>query len=195
MTNKILTKDKEPIIKGVVFTEFLELVEEKFSPDMVDTIIDASDLPSQGAYTSLGTYDHNEMVQLVTHLSKETNIPVPDLIRTFGEYLFTRFSDQYPQFFEGISHAFEFLKNLEGYIHVEVRKLYPDAELPKFEYEAPEPNCLVMIYSSNRPFGDLAEGLIRGCIKHFVKPIDLKREDLAQGEKTKIRFTLTQKVQ
>ena len=181
-------------MKGVVFTEFLEMVEEKFSPDMVDAIIDASDLPSQGAYTSLGTYDHDEMLQLVTHLSKETNIAVPDLIRTFGEHLFTRFFAKYPQFFEGVSHAFEFLKHLEDYIHVEVRKLYPDAELPKFDYESPEPNCLVMIYSSNRPFGDLAEGLILGCINHFAIPIDLKREDLARGENTKIRFTLTQKV-
>lgn len=29
--------------------------------------------------------------------------------------------------------AFQFLKNIENYIHVEVRKLYPDAELPTFE--------------------------------------------------------------
>ena len=79
-------------MKGVVFTEFLEMVEEKFSPEMVDTIIGASDLPSQGAYTSLGTYDHNEMIQLVTHLSKETNIAVPDLIRTFGrKFVYTIF--------------------------------------------------------------------------------------------------------
>lgn len=180
-------------MKGVVFTEFLELVEEKFSPELADKIIEASDLPSQGAYTSLGTYDHNEMLQLVTNLSKETKVSIPDLIHTFGEYLFTRFSVGYPQFFQDIGHAFDFLKNLEDYIHVEVRKLYPDAELPRFEYENPESGSLVMIYSSNRPFGDLAEGLICGCIKHFANPIDLEREDLSSGEKTRIRFTLTEK--
>lgn len=181
-------------MKGVVFTEFLELVEEKFSPDMADNIIEASDLPSQGAYTSLGTYDHHEMLQLVTHLSNETNIAVPDLIHTFGEHLFTRFFAGFPQFFAGITHPFEFLKNLEGYIHVEVRKLYPDAELPKFAYESPTENCLVMIYSSNRPFGDLAAGLISGCIKHYDHLIDVQREDLDEEEKTCVRFTLTEKV-
>lgn len=179
-------------MRGIVFTEFLDLVEEKFSPDMADTIIEASDLPSKGAYTSLGTYDHSEMLQLVTHLSQKTNIPVPALLRTFGEHLFTRFSEGYPVFFEGISHAFEFLKNLDGYIHVEVRKLYPDAELPKFDYETPSENTLVMIYSSSRPFGDLAEGLLSGCIKHFAKPIEIKRENLESNGKTKIRFTLTE---
>lgn len=177
-------------MKGTVFTEFLELVEEKFSPEMADAIIEASDLPSKGIYTTLGTYDHCEMLQLVTHLSNKTDIPIPTLIHTFGEHLFARFEVGYPKFFEGITHAFEFLKNLEDYIHVEVRKLYPDAELPTFEYETPSENTLVMIYSSARPFGDLAEGLISGCIKHFGKPIEIKRENLESGEKTKVRFTL-----
>ena len=49
---------------------------------MADTIIEASDLELQGAYTSLGTYDHDEIVQLVTHLSDETKISVPDLIHS-----------------------------------------------------------------------------------------------------------------
>ncbi len=179
-------------MRGVVFTEFLDLVEEKFSADMVDSIIDASDLESGGAYTSLGTYAHSEMVQLVTHLSGETGVAVPDLLKLFGEHLFGRFNTNFPNFFEGINHAFEFLMNLEDYIHVEVRKLYPDAELPKFEYEKPADNQLVMIYSSTRPFGDLAEGLMIGCIKHYGKPIEIERENLASGEMTKIRFTLTE---
>ncbi len=181
-------------MRGIVFTEFLELVEDKFSADMVDTIIDSSNLPSGGAYTSLGTYSHSEMVKLVTSLSKETDISVPDLLKLFGEHLFGVFNVGFPVFFEGINHAFEFLKNIENYIHVEVRKLYPDAELPKFEYETPSENTLVMIYSSNRPFGDLAEGLISGCIKHYKKPIDIDREDLQSDELTKIRFTLTEQV-
>ena len=177
-------------MRGIVFTEFLEMVEEKFSPDMVDMIIEASDLPSNGAYTSLGTYNHSEMLQLVTHLSQKTKIPVPALLHAFGEHLFTRFYEGYPVFFEGITHAFEMLKNVEEYIHVEVRKLYPDAELPKLDYETPSENTLVMIYCSTRPFGDLAEGLISGCIKHFKNSIEIKRENLESDEKTIVRFTL-----
>jgi hypothetical protein len=179
-------------MRGIVFTEFLDQVEEKFSAEMVDTIIESSDLPSKGAYTSLGTYDHSEMVQLVSHLSQETDIPIPELLRTFGEHLFTKFHASYPVFFEGINHAFDFLKNVEDYIHVEVRKLYPDAELPKIDYETPSDNQLVMIYSSSRPFGDLAEGLISGCIKHFGNSIGIARENLETNKITKVRFTLTE---
>ena len=45
-------------MKGVIFTEFLEMVESHFSPEMADRIITAARLPSGGAYTAVGTYDH-----------------------------------------------------------------------------------------------------------------------------------------
>lgn len=40
-------------MKGVVFTEFIALVEETYSMDMIDNIIDDCDLASEGAFTSL----------------------------------------------------------------------------------------------------------------------------------------------
>jgi Haem-NO-binding len=52
-------------MKGVVFTEFIEMVEDRFSPEMADRIIERAKLPSGGAYTTVGTYDHGEMIQLV----------------------------------------------------------------------------------------------------------------------------------
>src|SRR5690242_11099428 len=98
-------------MKGMVFAEFLEMVEEKFSPDMVDRIIDGAELESGGAYTTVGTYDHQEMIALVTCLSRETGTSASDLIRTFGEHLFGRFHRLFPNYFQGVSSAFDFLRN------------------------------------------------------------------------------------
>ena len=39
-------------MKGIVFTEFLEMVEDKFSFDVVDTIIEQSELESGGVYNA-----------------------------------------------------------------------------------------------------------------------------------------------
>jgi hypothetical protein len=178
-------------MKGVVFTELLEMVENTFGEQVADRIIDECDLPSGGSYTSIGTYDHNEILTLVTKLSEITTIAVPDLVQAFGKYLFGRFRDGYPVFFEGVDTAFQFLKNIESYIHVEVRKLYPDAELPSFEYSSPSPDVLIMTYSSTRPFGALAKGLVEGCIAHYQEHIDSKIEDLSQGQSKQLRFTLT----
>jgi len=180
-------------MKGIVFTEFLEMVEDRFSPEVADCIIEAADLPSGGAYTAIGNYDHNEMVQLVTQLGTETGIAIPNLLRPFGVHLFGRFVVGFPQLFEEIGSTFDFLEKIEGYIHVEVRKLYPDAELPSFKCDRLEPGHLTMIYRSTRPFADFAEGLIMGCIEHFGEKIDLQHEDLSDGQGTSARFLLTKK--
>ena len=178
-------------MKGVVFTEFLEMVEEAYSFEMVDRIIEASELGSGGAYTSVGTYDHRELVQLVVNLGRFTDEPVPDLVRRFGEYMFVRFFQMFPVFFAESDTAFSFLAKVEGYIHIEVRKLYPDAELPSLLCETPEPGRFIMCYRSNRDFADLAHGLILGWIAHFGEQIEVRREADVDPLGTFTRFTLT----
>jgi len=178
-------------MKGMVFTEFFEMVEATFSADMVDDIIDDANPPSGGAYTAVGTYDHGEMVALVVALSQRSGMAVPDLLKAFGGYLFGRFAKGYPRFFAGIPDAFTFLASIEDVIHVEVRKLYPDAELPRFEVEHHDDRQLVMVYDSRRHFEDLAEGLMHGCIQHFGGGIELKREIVGEGDVRRERFILT----
>lgn len=179
-------------MKGIVFTEFLEMVADKFSEDMVDDIIDDSELPSGGVYTAVGTYSHAEIVELVVSLSKRSNIEVPDLIRAFGQHLFQRFSELYPSFFPDGITAFDFLESVENYIHIEVRKLYPDAELPSFDTRRENDTTLVMLYSSAHPFATLAEGLIQGCMSHFEVDADITMTDLSDGAGTKAEFRLVQ---
>lgn len=167
-------------MKGIVFTEFLTMVEESFGLDMVDTIIDNSDLPSSGgAYTAVGTYPHTEIVSLVVNLSEESKIPIPELLKTFGNYLFHSLARAYPDFVNKTNDPLVFLEQVETYIHVEVRKLYPDAELPTFECSRPNhENELHMIYQSNRHMEDVCEGLINGSLEHFKVSYDVKRKKI-----------------
>ena len=51
-------------MKGIVFVQFVEMVEEKFGLATADRIIEQSKLSTNGAYTSVGTYDHTELLQL-----------------------------------------------------------------------------------------------------------------------------------
>ncbi|WP_310618741.1 heme NO-binding domain-containing protein [Flexibacterium corallicola] len=180
---------------GIVFTEFIEMVEEEFSPDVADDIIVAMEefLPSKGVYTAVGEYDHTEILQLVTHLSEKTNIPVADLVEVFGRHLFSRFVIRYPEFFDSVDDIFVFLMGIEDHIHREVRKLYPHAELPTFSYQRPEPNKLIMDYSSTRPFSHLALGLIRGASAHFGTDIELQMVSPAESEGRKATFTLVRR--
>ncbi len=167
-------------MKGIVFTEFIEMVEETFSLKMADEIIEQCKLPSGGAYTAVGTYDHNELLKLVSQLGHVTKTSVPTLVHAFGKHLFGRFVSAYPEFFVGVDSAFEFMSHVDDYIHVEVRKLYPDAELPRFDTIRLENERLELLYYSNRPFADLAEGLIVGCLEYFGEEATVTREAIQE---------------
>jgi hypothetical protein len=52
-------------MKGIVFTEFLELVENEFGLEVVQQIIDECELETDGIYTSVGTYSHKDMFNMV----------------------------------------------------------------------------------------------------------------------------------
>ncbi|MCK6391680.1 MAG: heme NO-binding domain-containing protein [Azonexus sp.] len=177
-------------MKGVVFTEFLDMVADRFSADMVDDIIDDAQLPSGGAYTAVGTYPHSEMVALASALSRRSSLSLRDLLLAFGEHLFGRFVVAYPAFFTGQHDALSFLAGIEDIIHAEVRKLYPEAELPRFVVESRSTDSLTLIYASGRHFEDLAEGLMRGCFRHFGEAIDLQRACLGEGDARTERFVL-----
>jgi len=181
-------------MKGIVFAKFIEMVEEQFSIETAEQMIDACDLPSGGAYTSVGTYDHQEMVSLLVQLSKMTGKTVPELLRAYGNYLFGKFAQLYPVFFQGVTSSLTFAAQIDDVIHVEVMKLYPDAQLPKFETMSNSPDEFVFIYRSDRHLGDLAQGLLESCIAHFgeQQTVSLKRENLEEPGDP-ICFTLTRR--
>ena len=86
-------------MKGVVFKELLGMVENVFGEEITEKIISKSNLASEGAYTSVGTYHHGEILELVSNLSKETNTPASDLVKAFGKHLAPVFKKSYPVFF------------------------------------------------------------------------------------------------
>jgi len=168
-------------MKGIVFTEFLEMVEKAHGYEMVDRLLEENELPSGGVYTTIGTYEHQEMVTLVVDLSKKTNTPVPNLLHAFGRYLFGTFEKGYPMFFAAADNAFAFLESIEKHIHVEVKKLYPDAQLPRFKTQQLDANTLEMIYYSDRSMADFALGLIEQTFEHYQENATISREDLTEN--------------
>jgi hypothetical protein len=174
-------------MKGIVFTEFLNLVESRWGATMVEDMIDACDLPSRGAYTAVGTYSHKEIADLAVELSRRSNVALPDLLQVFGQHLFHTLAKAYPDFVDPQIPLLGFLCHVENYIHVEVLKLYPDAELPRFECTMHDDGSLSMLYQSSRHLEDLCEGLIRGAAEHYATPVDISRAVLPEGVMFHIR--------
>lgn len=154
-------------MKGIVFTEFLELVETKFGLETVDQIIEASDLESGGAYTAVGTYSFSEMLALLTNLSIITNISINDLLKIYAYHFFHVIENNYAQILKMYKGPMDMLSSIESHIHVEVRKIYPDAELPRFNIIEKTDNKLVLEYFSSRSMYAFAHGLMEKTFQHY----------------------------
>ena len=177
-------------MKGIVFTEFLDLVEDKFGLEVVDQIITAADLPSGGAYTAIGTYDFAEMLSLLTHLSAHTNISIDDLLLVYGEHFFAVLVSSYPQLIEKYDDPITLLSSIENHIHVEVRKIYPDAELPTFEVLEKTENTLIMVYKSSRAMSNFGLGLMNKTFAHYHTKATIALEKV-QADGTEVKFRIT----
>lgn len=178
-------------MKGIIFTAFFDLVEERFGLEVLEDVISSANLPNEGAYTSVGTYDHSELITMVVILSEKSSISVEDLVKAFGEYLFGVLAETYPHWLENIDSAFGLLEKVDGVIHVEVKKLYPDANPPDFDCRRINNTQLEMIYHSPRGMGDVAEGLILGCAKYYSQSIGIQRQHIGPGNGETERFLLT----
>ncbi len=174
-------------MKGIIFTEFLELVEEKFGFEMVDQIISQSNLKSGGVYTAVGTYEFSEMLQLLTHLSENTNISADDLLLVYAEHLFKVLVESYPQLVERYKDPMSLLASIENHIHVEVQKIYPEAQLPTFDLEERTDDKMVMVYKSERALYMLGKGLMLETFKLFKVPVQIDYEKLNDNG-TEVRF-------
>ena len=174
---------------GMVYTELLDMVEAKFSLDLVDKVLARTNLT--GSYTSVGNYEDAEFVAIVVALSEESGIPVPALLHTFGKHLFTRFYAMFPTFFDARTDALAFLRGLESHVHTEVRKLYPVARPPMFSSVERSDGGIDLHYESRRALGVFAQGLIEACLRHYGDRHRLEAvEDLSDGAGTYVRYTI-----
>lgn len=168
-------------MKGIVVTEFFDLIERLHDYDMVDKIIEKANPPSGGVYTAVGSYPHTEIVSLLVAYHQISGTPIEDALKIFGKNLLHTFYKNYQDFFKHSPSAIDFLQSVDGYIHIEVAKLYPDAELPKFETELMDENTLKMIYTSKRSMGHLALGLIESTFEVYNEKGEIEMNTISEN--------------
>ncbi|MEH0690572.1 heme NO-binding domain-containing protein [Vibrio cholerae] len=174
-------------MKGIIFTEFLALVEEKFGLEQLDAILDEAQ--DSGIYTSVGSYDHKNLVKLIVSLSKQTGISPEDLQRVFGQSVFDNLFATLPDAnsLGGCKNSLQFIKLVEDYIHIEVKKLYAEANPPKFVFISESESEVVFDYQSARCMSHVCLGLLEGCARHFGETLAIEMKDKT-GAGDDVRF-------
>jgi predicted hydrocarbon binding protein len=163
-------------MKGIVFVALSEMVQEKFGHGFWNETISKANLPSEGIYTSAENYDDSEALSLLTVISSKLSKAPDEILKIFGIHLINSFHLRYPKFFNGNTYL-SFLKSVDLVIHVELKKIYPETNLPKIfvTNESTEEN-IVVYYYSKRKMCSLAHGLMKGAAGIFNKQVRIVHE-------------------
>ncbi|MBJ7536180.1 heme NO-binding domain-containing protein [Marinomonas transparens] len=161
-------------MKGAVFTNFQEMIEDEFGMECWEALLEKCDLPSGGIYTSASTYDDQEILSLVGALSEYSNTPVPSLVEAFGRYLYDGLANSLPPSMMTYPDLWSLLEAVDSVIHVEVNKLYPDALTPKIIVTEKHDNGVTLYYQSPRKMCLLAIGLVHKAAESFGTPVTIQ---------------------
>jgi hypothetical protein len=160
-------------VKGIVFNVLEEIVTREHGEDAWDDLLDDARLG--GSYTSLGNYGDEDLTRLVDAASARLGVPPNDIVRWFGRNAAPRFRERYPGFFAPHDSTRPFVLTLNEIIHPEVRKLYPGADVPVFDFDTSSEEVLVMGYHSARKMCAFAEGLLQGAGDVFGERVTIEQ--------------------
>lgn len=176
-------------MKGILFNLLAEVVRREHGEDTWDRLLDAAGL--DGAYTSLGNYPDADMMKLVGIAASALNLPPDDVVRWFGRASLPLLAQQYPGFFQPHRDTRSFLLTLNDVIHPEVRKLYPGADAPTFDFDTSVDNILLMGYISARHLCAFGEGLIEGSAAYFNEQVHLEHPQCSKRGDPKCVFRIS----
>jgi hypothetical protein len=156
-------------MKGIVFNLLEETVVAEHGPAAWDALLAAAGC--DGVYTSLGSYADSQMQDLVLAAAQALGKSPAEVLRWFGRAAMPRLFERYPHFFHGQTSTRAFLLSVNSIIHPEVRKVYPGAMVPTFEFRDAEDGGLLLGYQSPRRLCALAQGFAEGAAAHFGEAI------------------------
>ena len=160
-------------LKGIIFNLLEQVVVEDFGDDVWDRMLDDAGL--DGAYTAVGTYDHDELYKLVGAASAILSKPSDDIVRWFGVKAMPLLAKRYKEFFAPHDSALSFVLTLNDVIHPEVRKLFPGAYAPDFEFERIDDDTIAIGYTSVRDLCMFAEGLVEGAAEYYGQTVTIEQ--------------------
>lgn len=173
-------------MKGIVFKLLQEVVTAEHGEDTWDSLLESAGV--EGAYTTVGNYADEELSALVAAASEALKIPPDDVVRWFGREALPLLYGLYPQFFTPHETTFSFVLTLNEVIHPEVRKLFPGAYVPEFEFHPEGENSLTFSYESHRRLCSFAEGLLEGAAAHFGETVEFEQVECQKRGDPRCQF-------
>lgn len=155
-------------MKGVIFNVLEEFIVENWGEEVYEEILGACPVHMHAGHLGPATYADVDMVTIVTKTCARLQVAPEDALRAFGRFLFPRLLARYPSVAAGIDDPYELLRHIDDAIHVEVRKLVPNAITPRILCDAVTGETGTKVsYQSSRKLCAAFTGLLQGVGDHF----------------------------
>lgn len=164
-------------MKGVIFNVVEEFIIEGWGEDVYDEIMEMCPVHSRGPFVAPGTYPDEHLVAIASAAAGKLGLPLADALRAVGTWGFPKLADQVSDLIDRSAGFVAFLKSVDSVIHVEVRKLMPEAVTPRFTVESLDDDVITLRYQSNRKMCALMEGLLQGAADYFDTPIEYSQRE------------------
>jgi hypothetical protein len=180
-------------VKGLYFQELLEMMQDRFSEDIKNQVINASQLEKGKSFTSEGDFDPALFVRMVANFGHIIHLPYSATMRAYGRHLNKSLIRKYPALFKSNPDTFTFLKTFIENAVADLNSKNTGIQIPKLTFTTPEKNQLIIKYESDLPFADVAEGMILSTIDHYDEEITCVGYDLSNGLGNHRQFILTKR--
>lgn len=160
-------------MKGVVFNLLEELVRKEFGESEWHRVRQDADVDA--SFDSLATYPDAVLRKLVAAVARRAQKTPGEALQWFGRHSMPLLALRYPALFDSQDSARSFILTLNDIIHPEVRRQYPGADVPVFDFDSSIPDTLTVGYHSPRKLCALAHGFIEGAADHYGETVDVEQ--------------------
>lgn len=175
-------------MKGIVFNLLEQLVRREFGDPEWGRILQDADV--DGAFASLDTYPDGVLRKLVAAVGKRAQQTPGEALQWFGRHSMPLLAREYPHLFAAQHSTRDFVLTLNDIIHPEVRRRYPGADVPVFDFDTSVPDALTLGYHSPRRLCALAHGFIEGAADHYGETVEVEQSECMHRGDAKCVFQL-----
>jgi predicted hydrocarbon binding protein len=176
-------------MRGIVVTGLEDYICSKYGLSQWHTAIDVCLDKDQQVITAAEYYDDETVLKIITVLTEQLEVPVTDFITDFGKHLFKTLKNYYSFLLEDIDSFNTLLMSLDQVIHANVKKVHPDAQVPKFTIESHTKGWTVK-YESERKLCYLAIGLLHGAADFYDLKINLEHQKCMHNDSDHCLFEI-----
>jgi len=158
-------------MKGHIFNLLEQFIVETAGVEVYDEIHESCNFSGNGVFARPGNYPDADLRELVNKTVAQLGMTTEQAHLAFGEWIFPHLAKLVPSELVDVGHPKPFLMTLNEIHEVELKKLWSDAEPPRFHCVDTGPDSMTFTYDSPRQMFDLVDGVLESVAAYYSVPI------------------------